>query len=111
MTIKQYTRLLRNEFDYFGFTKKQNDDLIAAFEKVYQAHMDKGSNPEAFFSACGKPMDYAKTFQTQKPGIAKGFWSVIGLSLGVVFAISLNNIWIGIIFAGAFIAIDLIQKA
>ena len=111
MTIKQYTRLLRNEFDYLGFTKRKSDDLIEAFEKAYQAHLDKGSSPEEFFSTCGNPKDYAKTFQTQKPGIAKGFWSVIGLSLGVVFAISLNNVWIGIIFAGAFIAIDLIQKA
>jgi hypothetical protein len=111
MTIKQYSRLLRNEFDYLGFTKRQSDDLIEAFEKAYQAHIDQGSSPEVFFTSCGKPMDYAKKFQTQKPGIAKGFWSVIGLSVGVVFAISLNNVWIGIIFAGAFIAIDLIPKA
>ena len=111
MTIKQYTRLLRNEFDYLGFTKRKSDDLIEAFEKAYQAHLDKGSSPEEFFSTCGNPKDYAKTFLVQKQGVAKGFWSVIGLSLGVVFAVSFNNVWIGVIFAGAFIAIDLIQKA
>ena len=111
MTIKQYTRLLRNEFDYLGFTKRKSDELIESFEKAYVAHIDKGSSPETFFEACGKPRDYAKTFRIQKQGIAKGFYSVIGLSLGVVFAASFNDVWIGFIFAGAFIAIDLIQKS
>ncbi len=111
MTLKQYSRLLRNEFDYHGFTKRKSDDLIESFEKAYQAHIDQGSSPEVFFTSCGRPMDYAKKFQTQKRGIAKGFWSVIGLSLGAVFAISLNHVWIGLIFASLFIAIDLIQKS
>lgn len=110
MTIKQYTRLLRNEFDYLGFTKRKSDDLIESLEKAYQAHIDKGSSQEVFFTTLGNPKDYAKTFRIQKQGIAKGFWLVIGVSLGVVFASSLNNVWVGVIFAGVFILIELTQR-
>lgn len=110
MNIKSYIRLLKDEFDYLGITNKQRKVFVENLLKEFQVQIQKGVSEEQFISDLGPPKDYAKKLDIKRPAITRGYWTVIGLSLGVVLGATFNDITLTIIFAGAFILIDLTSK-
>ena len=111
MNIKSYVRLLKNEFDFLGITNKERNVFIENLLKEFQLQIQKGESEEQFISDLGPPKDYAKKLILKRPGITRGFWTVIGLSLGIVFGATFNDVTLIVIFAGAFILIDLTTKS
>lgn len=111
MNINTYLRLLKTELGYLGIKNKESKIIVEALMKDFQARTQKGMGEEDIIHDLGHPKEYAKKFKKNTKGIARGYWTVMGLSLAIVFGVTFNDITLAIIFLGAFFLIDLTTKS